>query len=82
MRPSPPNSNRDRGSFVITRSWSGYYVWKLEDAHGRVIETSATRYDSYEACQAAVERLRRLAATATIARPPRAARVARTQTGT
>jgi uncharacterized protein YegP (UPF0339 family) len=54
------------GVFVISRSWAGNYVWKLQDADGNVLETSTNRYPTYESCREAVERIRRVASTAVV----------------
>lgn len=64
-------------AFVISRSWAGNYVWKLQDAEGNVLETSTNRYPTSEACREAVERVRRAASTAAVrehAGAPRAMR--------
>lgn len=66
MSTNGTHSATGTGTFVISRSWSGYFVWSLYDDAGQVIETSATRYDSYESCLSAVERLKDLAGDARI----------------
>ncbi len=53
-------------AFVISRDWSGNYVWLLRDDQGRVVETSTRRYDTYEACRQAIDRVRRCALTAEV----------------
>jgi uncharacterized protein YegP (UPF0339 family) len=57
---------RSSGAFVISRNWCGDYVWTLQDAEGKILETSTRRHPSYEACLKAVERIKRVASSAGI----------------